>query len=94
MKLVIAGGNGTVGLHTARVARERGHEVVVLSRRTGQDLEGGDGVGDALVGADAVIDVSSVSTTSRARLRGFVRLMASVGSFIWGLSCGSRASVV
>lgn len=73
MKLVIAGGNGTVGTHTQRIARERGHNVVVVSRRTGHDLETGRGLGDALAGADAVIDVSSVATTSGRRSRDFFR---------------------
>jgi uncharacterized protein YbjT (DUF2867 family) len=64
MKIVIAGATGTVGRHVVAAAGERGHDVVVLSRGTGQDLVTGAGVREAMTGAEAVIDVSSVLTTS------------------------------
>ena len=62
MKIAVAGGTGTVGAHVVDVVRTRGHEVVVLTRATGVDLVSGAGLDAALVGADAVIDVVSVST--------------------------------
>ncbi len=62
MKLAVAGGTGTVGVHVVEVARERGHEVVVLSRSAGVDLVSGSGLPDALSGVDAVIDVASTQT--------------------------------
>ncbi len=62
MKIAVAGGTGTVGAHVVDVARTRGHDVVVLTRATGVDLVSGAGLDAALVGADAVIDVVSVST--------------------------------
>ena len=64
MKLAIAGGTGTVGVHVVEVARERGHEVVVLSRSAGVDLVTGAGLPDALSGVDAVVDVASTQTMS------------------------------
>ncbi|OZF26605.1 3-beta hydroxysteroid dehydrogenase [Rhodococcus sp. 14-2496-1d] len=64
MKLAVAGGTGTVGVHVVEVARERGHEVVVLSRSAGVDLVSGSGLPDALSGVDAVIDVASTQTIS------------------------------
>lgn len=71
MRLAIAGGSGTVGRHVVGVARERGHEVVVLSRKSGHDLEHGTGLSGALAGADSVIDVSGVLTVSARRARAF-----------------------
>ena len=62
MRLAIAGGTGMTGGHIAAIARERGHEVVVLSRRTGVELLSGAGLAGALDGADAVIDVTNVVT--------------------------------
>ena len=62
MRLAIAGGTGMTGGHIAAIARERGHEVVVLSRRTGVELLSGAGLAGALDGADAVIDVTNVTT--------------------------------
>ena len=75
MKIAIAGATGTVGTHVATVARERGHEVLALSRATGVDLVSGDGLD--LGGVDAVIDVASVQTlkadVSRAFFGGVTR---------------------
>lgn len=64
MKLAVAGGTGTVGAHVVEVAREHGHDVVVLSRSAGVDLVSGSGLSDALSGVDAVIDVASTQTIS------------------------------
>ncbi|MFI8569374.1 SDR family oxidoreductase [Rhodococcus sp. NPDC078407] len=64
MKLAVAGGTGIVGTHVVQVAREREHEVVVLSRSAGVDLVTGSGLSDALDGADVVIDVASTQTIS------------------------------
>ncbi|GAA2973035.1 uncharacterized protein YbjT (DUF2867 family) [Microbacterium terrae] len=62
MRIAIAGGSGLLGSHVTRVARERGHEPVVLSRRTGVDLVSGAGLAERLRGARAVIDVSNIQT--------------------------------
>lgn len=62
MRIAVAGGTGQVGAHVVTVARERGHEVIVLSRGTGVDLVAGTGVAEALGGVDVVIDVASVTT--------------------------------
>jgi uncharacterized protein YbjT (DUF2867 family) len=64
MRIAIAGGTGTVGRHAVDAARERGHEVVVLTRSNGVDLVSGDGLADALVGVDVVIDTSNLTSTS------------------------------
>ncbi|WP_426321534.1 SDR family oxidoreductase [Microbacterium sp. E-13] len=62
MRLAVAGGTGMTGAHLARIARERAHEVIVLSRRTGVELLSGAGLEGALDGVDAVIDVTNVTT--------------------------------
>lgn len=64
MKIAVAGGTGTVGHHVVDIARERGHEALVLSRGTGIDLVSGDGLGRALAGVDVVVDAASVATQS------------------------------
>ncbi|BDZ50267.1 nucleoside-diphosphate sugar epimerase [Frondihabitans sucicola] len=71
MKIAIAGGTGTVGNHLTGIARERGHEVVVLSRSTGADLVSAAGLPAALDGVAAVIDVTGVQTQSSAKSRAF-----------------------
>lgn len=64
MRIAVAGGTGTAGRHVVAVARERGHEVVSLSRSEGVDLVNGRGLYQALEGVDAVIDVSGIQTVS------------------------------
>jgi uncharacterized protein YbjT (DUF2867 family) len=62
VRLAIAGGTGMTGTHISAIARERGHDVIVLSRRTGVELLSGAGLAGALASADAVIDVTNVTT--------------------------------
>jgi len=71
MKLVIAGATGTVGHHVREAALSRGHGVVALSRSSGQDVVTGAGIADAIVGADAVIDVTSNMVLNARKARAF-----------------------
>ena len=71
MRIAIAGATGTVGRHIVETARDRGHEVVALSRSSGQDVSTGAGLVEAVAGADAVIDVTNVLTTSASKSRQF-----------------------
>jgi uncharacterized protein YbjT (DUF2867 family) len=64
MRVAIAGGTGTVGRHVTALARERGHDAVVLARSTGVDVVTGSGLDDSLARVDVVIDTLSVSTLS------------------------------
>ncbi|RAX15997.1 NAD-dependent epimerase/dehydratase family protein [Pseudarthrobacter sp. AG30] len=67
MRIAVAGGTGTVGRYVVAIARERGHNVVSLSRADGVDLITGRGLDQALEGADTVIDVSGVQVLSTKR---------------------------
>lgn len=60
--MAVAGATGTVGRHVARIAAERGHEVVPLSRSSGQDAVTSVGLVAALTGAEAVVDVLNASS--------------------------------
>ncbi len=71
MRIAVAGGTGTVGRHVVAVAREDGHEVVVLARSAGIDLVTGVGLASALSGVHAVIDVASVLTQKADEARAF-----------------------
>ena len=71
MRIVVAGATGTVGRHVVREARRRGHDVVPLSRASGQDVTTGAGLVDAMAGADVVIDASSQMTMSTKKSTAF-----------------------
>lgn len=64
MLVAVVGGTGTVGAHAVRALRDKGHDAVALSRASGVDVAGGVGLDDALVGVEAVIDTTNVSTLS------------------------------
>ena len=65
MKIAVAGGTGLVGGMVVNALRDAGHEPVVLARSYGIDITTGAGLVEALVGVDAVIDVSNITTTRR-----------------------------
>ncbi|MWC00169.1 NAD(P)H-binding protein [Agromyces sp. MMS17-SY077] len=64
MRIAVAGGTGTLGHHIVEVARERGHEIVSLTRSSGVDLIAGHGLAARLAGVDAVIDAANITTLS------------------------------
>jgi uncharacterized protein YbjT (DUF2867 family) len=65
MRIAVAGGTGVLGRHVVAELARRGHDPVVMSRSTGVDVTTGAGLDAALVGADVVIDATSVTTMSR-----------------------------
>lgn len=64
MKIAVAGGTGVVGSLLVAQLKKAGHEPVVLARATGVDLVSGEGLEHRLDGVEAVVDVTSVGTTS------------------------------
>jgi uncharacterized protein YbjT (DUF2867 family) len=58
MKIVVIGGAGLIGSRLTTLLRDRGHDVVPASRRTGVDVLTGAGLAEALTGADVVVDVT------------------------------------
>jgi len=59
MKLVIIGGTGLVGSNLVTVLRDHGHEATPAAPNTGVDTLTGEGLPEALEGADVVVDVSN-----------------------------------
>jgi uncharacterized protein YbjT (DUF2867 family) len=66
MKIAVAGATGRIGRHVATVLGEGGHEIVAISRSTGVDVVTGDGLADALVGVDSIIDVATGASPEQA----------------------------
>ena len=59
MKIVIIGGTGLIGSKVATKLRQLGHEVIAASPDTGVNTITGEGLDDALKGADVVVDVAN-----------------------------------
>ena len=59
MKIVIIGGTGLIGSKTVERLRSRGHEVIAASPNTGVNTVTGEGVAEALAGAQVVIDLAN-----------------------------------
>jgi uncharacterized protein YbjT (DUF2867 family) len=58
-RIAVAGATGRVGRHVVDVLRERGYDVVPIARAHGVDVITGDGLADALVGVDAIVDAAA-----------------------------------
>ncbi|MEH2235239.1 SDR family oxidoreductase [Nostoc sp.] len=59
MKIVVIGGSGLIGKKLVNGLRERGHEAVAASPSSGVNAVTGEGLTDALVGAQVVVDVTN-----------------------------------
>jgi uncharacterized protein YbjT (DUF2867 family) len=71
MRIAVAGGTGLVGTRTVAALADAGHDPVRLARSLGVDLTTGAGLDAALVGVDAVVDVSNVVTLNGRRATAF-----------------------
>src|SRR5688572_4614101 len=59
MKIVVIGGTGLIGTKLVNKLREQGHEAVAASPSRGINSVTGEGLAAALVGAQAVVDVTN-----------------------------------
>ena len=62
MKIVVTGGAGVVGSKVVEILAAQGHKVTAASQRTGVNVITGEGLDDALVGAEVVVDVVNSPT--------------------------------
>jgi len=59
MKIVVIGGTGLIGSKTIPILRDGGHEVLAASPNTGVNSITGEGLKEAMVGAEVVIDLAN-----------------------------------
>lgn len=72
MKIVVIGGSGLIGKTLVSTLREKGHEALAASPRTGVNAVTREGLAEALSGAQVVVDVAnSPSFEERAVLEFF-----------------------
>jgi len=65
MRVAVAGGTGVAGRWTVEALRAAGHEAIAISRSAGADLVTGEGLDEALAGADVVIDASNTTSAGK-----------------------------
>jgi uncharacterized protein YbjT (DUF2867 family) len=59
MKIVVIGGTGLIGSKTVVILRQSGHEIVAASPKGGINSITGEGLKDAMAGAQVVIDLAN-----------------------------------
>ncbi|WP_287177880.1 SDR family oxidoreductase, partial [Mesorhizobium sp.] len=59
MKIVVIGGTGLIGSKTVERLRKKGHDVIAASPNSGVNTITGEGLAEALAGAQIVIDLAN-----------------------------------
>ena len=59
MKIVVIGGTGLIGSKVVNILHQRGHEVVAASPSSGVNTLTGEGLAEALKGAEVVVDLAN-----------------------------------
>lgn len=59
MKIVVIGGTGLIGSKTVQRLRDKGHDVLAASPNSGVNTVTGEGLADALAGAEVVVDLAN-----------------------------------
>jgi uncharacterized protein YbjT (DUF2867 family) len=76
MKIVVIGGTGLVGSKLVSKLREAGHEPLAASPDTGVNALTGEGLDEALAGANVVVDVSNAPAWEDAAVLDFFQTSA------------------
>src|SRR5262244_1900886 len=59
MKIVVIGGTGLIGSKTVAILRRGGHEIIAASPKSGINTVTGEGLKEAMAGAQVVIDLAN-----------------------------------
>ncbi|WP_063128755.1 SDR family oxidoreductase [Nocardia fusca] len=87
MKLTVIGGTGRIGSQVVRKLRAAGHDAVPAAPSTGVDLISGEGLDQAVAGADVVVGLANSPTFDEGALDFFRTAMDNL------LGAGDRAGV-
>ena len=71
MKMVVIGGSGLIGSKLVKGLRKQGHEVVAASPTSGVNTITGEGLTEALAGAQVVVDVTNAPSWEDKAVLGF-----------------------
>ena len=64
--IAVAGATGRAGRHVVDALRGKGHNVVAMSRSNGVDIVTGEGLAEALVGVQSIVDVATGASPEQA----------------------------
>lgn len=92
-RIAVAGATGRVGRHVVDVLTERGHDVVGISRSQGVDVVSGDGLAEALRGAEVIVDATTGASPDREEATAFFTAAAR-NLHEHGRRAGARGMVV
>ena len=88
MKIIVIGGHGRIGSKIVEKLGEQGHDAVAAGPKTGVNTLTGEGLAEALAGADVVVDVSNSPSFEDDAVMDFFR--TSTGNLI---AAAKRAGV-
>jgi uncharacterized protein YbjT (DUF2867 family) len=73
VKIVVIGGTGQIGSQVVRLLNNQGHEAVAASPSSGINTLTGEGLAEALAGADVVVDVTNSHSFEAEAVLAFFR---------------------
>ena len=76
MKIVVIGGSGLIGSRLVTLLSEAGHQALAASPRSGVNAVTGEGLSNALAGADVVVDVTNAPSWEPQAVLDFFRSSA------------------
>ena len=76
MKIIVIGGSGLIGSRVVMLLNEAGHEAIAASPRNGVNTVTGDGLNNALMGADVVVDATNAPSWEPQAVLDFFRTSA------------------
>jgi uncharacterized protein YbjT (DUF2867 family) len=74
MKIVVIGGSGLIGTKLVNGLRDKGHEVVAASPSSGVNTITGEGLAEAVAGAQVVVDVANSPSFEEAAVLKFFEM--------------------
>ncbi|MFC4140088.1 MULTISPECIES: SDR family oxidoreductase [unclassified Microbacterium] len=92
MKITVIGGTGLIGTKLVRQLRTEGHDVLAAARATGVNSYTGEGLQEALEGAEVVVDVSNSSYTDEAAAQEFF-YVSTINLLSYGEAAGVKHHV-
>lgn len=76
MRVAVIGASGRIGREVGAVLKDKGHEVVEITRAAGVDVYTGEGLAAALTGVDVVVDAANTPVVDTAAVTNFFATVA------------------